>query len=361
MLSIREGSFEISFLPKGKDYKMTSNGNWATDNRQTGKPTRILRKLLLSKEFSELDFELFNNQLRAIVETGVEFSIVKGSDITYWYHQDRYENLDGTLGNSCMRYPDAQNYFKIYEDFASMLILTKRGKLCGRAIVWEIDGKQYMDRVYVNKDHLVDSFIDYAREHKMYYRKHQGLLSTGDQQAWLSPDSDFACVEYLDLRININKKYEYWPYLDTFRYLHIDSNEECVYISTTPSDGTHTADDPDGWYCAQEEYPYECYHCGHVSYSYDSDECPDDMHWSEYHNDYLCDNCAVYSDTLSDYVVQRYCSRVYSSETNYDYIPTDVLEEETENYIKIEGTWYFTDCTLQTVIDHLNKLDEDKD
>ena len=64
MLSIREVGFEISFLPKGKDYKMTSNGNWSTENRQSGKPTRLLRKLLVSKEFLYQLLELYLKSIK---------------------------------------------------------------------------------------------------------------------------------------------------------------------------------------------------------------------------------------------------------------------------------------------------------
>ncbi|MBO7211822.1 MAG: hypothetical protein J6V44_12560 [Methanobrevibacter sp.] len=359
MLSIREGSFEISFLPKGKDYKMTSNGNWATDNRQTGKPTRILRKLLISKEFSELDFELFNNQLRAIVESDVEFSIVSGKDITYWYHQDHYEDLNGTLGNSCMRYSEAQCYFGIYEDFAKMLILTKRGKLVGRAILWEIDGKTYMDRVYVNKDHIVDSFITYAKEHGFYYREHQSLLSTGDYQWWVCPDGQ---MRQLNLRIDVDKEYGHWPYLDTFRYLSVDGVGICRYITTNPENCNKSADDPDGWYSDFEEYPWECYNCGRTYYSDCEDECPEGMYWSEHLEEYICEDCATYSEYLGTYIVRRNSVEVQMDAHNIDDIPLSVVQEEdADDFVQIDGKWYSVNCTLQTVVDFLEKRDADKD
>ena len=360
MLSIREVEFEISFLPKGKDYKMTSNGNWSTENRQSGKPTRLLRKLLVSKEFSELDFELFNNQLRAIVETGNEFSIVTGEDITEWYHEEKYEDLNGTLGNSCMRYSDAQDYFEVYEDFAKMLILTRHGKLAGRAILWEIEGKTYMDRVYTNKDHLVDMFIDYAVKHKFYYRETQSLLSTGDVQYWLSPEDNYSGTKQYELTIPINKRYSHWPYLDTFRYLYVDDSEIVKWISTVPDGSNASADDPEGWYDLSNQYTWTCGACGDDYFSDDEDEMPDGMHYSDYSGCYYCDNCCYWSETLSDYIPINCAKEVFVSESDTDWIPLSVLQGD-RDYINIDGRWYSTDCEREEVINFFKETNEKTD
>ena len=60
MLSYRQGTFEISFLPEGREPKYTSSGNWSKENRQVGKPTRIIQKLL-KQEYKTRDLELFKD------------------------------------------------------------------------------------------------------------------------------------------------------------------------------------------------------------------------------------------------------------------------------------------------------------
>jgi hypothetical protein len=36
----------ISYLPKGKEHKLTDDGRWARDGRQNGAPQKIIKKLL---------------------------------------------------------------------------------------------------------------------------------------------------------------------------------------------------------------------------------------------------------------------------------------------------------------------------
>ena len=83
-----------------------------------------------------------------------------------------------------MRYTECQKYLDIYVDHCKMLVLLNKNtdKISGRAIIWEIDGKTLMDRVYYTEDHMLDIFINYAKEHKWYYRESNSLLDTGDTQ-----------------------------------------------------------------------------------------------------------------------------------------------------------------------------------
>ena len=120
MLTVRIGEFEISFLPKGKEAEYNGR-DWSRKNRQTGKPTRIFQKLI-KREFKTREWEIFNNLFRAELCQCNNFEIVEGEDIRYWYLDEHYYRCDGTLGNSCMRYEQAQPYFDIYVDKAKMLI-----------------------------------------------------------------------------------------------------------------------------------------------------------------------------------------------------------------------------------------------
>lgn len=60
MLSFRYNVFEISFLPKGKEPVYSRDQVWSRENRQTGKPARIVQRLLVTK-YTNRDFENFSN------------------------------------------------------------------------------------------------------------------------------------------------------------------------------------------------------------------------------------------------------------------------------------------------------------
>ena len=83
-LSVRKDVFEIAFTPKGKDlvYSNESQRTWSREGRQTGKPGRIIKKLL-AKDYKERDIELFSNQLKAEIMNFGDFAIVSGEDICY--------------------------------------------------------------------------------------------------------------------------------------------------------------------------------------------------------------------------------------------------------------------------------------
>lgn len=59
---------EFSYLPKGKPHLTNDDGTWKREGRQTGKPSKAIRKVLTKnalKLFKESDFEAFNNLFKA--------------------------------------------------------------------------------------------------------------------------------------------------------------------------------------------------------------------------------------------------------------------------------------------------------
>lgn len=337
-LSIRKDVFEISFTPKGKDLIYTLSNNWSRENRQTGKPGRIIKKLLVY-DYKERDIELFSNQFKAELVSIGEWEIVTGSDICYWYNSDNYYKIAGTLGNSCMRYSECECYFEVYKDNASMLICVKEGKLLGRAILWNIDGKTYMDRVYVCMDYLEEQFIQYAMSNKWYIRTDQSLLSDGDDQYWLGPEDNYTFEINPTLIINLRTVYDYFPYMDSFRYLDPDdqtistiSRFGKVYLSNTEGTWEHTQ-------CV------ECECCGN-SEEYYGDESEDNpYYWSDYLEGYLCPDCAIWNDYLESYISKSMSLvRVYDSKLDYELIPeTIVIDNLTKEHVTTFLNDYFTE------------------
>lgn len=292
MITARIGSdFEVSFLPKGKEPEYSSHGIWAKKNRQTGKPARIFQRLL-KKEFKTYDWEKFSNRFRAELCNCGNFEIVTGSDITYWYNGDNYYKFDGTLGNSCMRYEHAQDYFKLYEENAKMLITKKDNKLTGRAILWEIDGVTIMDRVYTCFDYLEECFYNYAKDKGWWIRENNSLLHTGEEQMWRSPDNNYDSPVHRTFKFVAKNSYSYFPYVDSFRYFDGDRT-----FSSYPNLG-NALDSTDGDYSNFENW--ECACCGRTFVGYE-DDTPDELHYSEAYDEYYCDDCAWYCSALGDW------------------------------------------------------------
>ena len=295
-LSVRKDVFEIAFTPKGKDlvYSNESQRTWSREGRQTGKPGRIIKKLL-AKDYKERDIELFSNQLKAEIMNFGDFAIVSGEDICYWYSSDNYYQISGTLGNSCMRYDQCQCYFDIYKDLAKMLICTKDGKLLGRAILWEIDGKTYMDRVYVCMDYLEEQFYQYAMEKGWTIREDNSLLYDESSQRWLEASDNYKNARELDITLTCTYKYPKFPYMDSFRYF---DPETLILYCSYPDFCTIHLSNTDGGY--DEGTEYECPCCGDIVTVYDEDENP--WYWSEIYDEYICPDCAIYNDWAQSYI-----------------------------------------------------------
>ena len=287
-------------------------------------------------KYSCKDYENFSNWFKSeIIESG-DFVVVQGDDIPKYYLESNYYKVLGTLGNSCMRYYKCQKYFDVYKDHAKMLVCLRDGLVMGRAIVWEIDGHTYMDRIYTCMDYLEHQFITYAETHNWRYRVNNDLLSDEEQQEWLIPEDGYKIPQLLDLTINLDKDYGFMPYLDSLRYLYF--NEDGSYISSVYDEDRDPVflSSTDG--VINDDYQtYVCAHCGRRVRSTDY---PDDWCYSEYLDVDLCDDCAVYCDGLDDYVsTDTHIVEVYVSTDNVLNYPEDFCKEN-DGFVLINGTWY---------------------
>lgn len=205
-----------------------NNDEYWSKNRQEIRVGRLVRALLpLTKyKFTDKDVEDFVNLYKAEIDKAnnifINMEIVKGDKIAYWYNMDNYLSKNsGTLGNSCMRYEECEDYFQIYienPDVCSLLILKTDEdeddiKIKGRALVWTLmDGKIFMDRVYTNRDSDVNLFNEYASKMGWYKRETGHYMPSHA----ISPSGN---REKVDLVVKVGKSsYEYYPYLDTLKY-----------------------------------------------------------------------------------------------------------------------------------------------
>lgn len=234
----------IEYSLNHKDLVLDDNLEWSKQNRQEGKPSKIIRKIIKKehlKLFTEKDFEEFANLYKSKgLDVNYEFQLVKGLDIHHTYMMQQTEPK-GTLSNSCMN--KNIRMFGLYvcnPDVVSMVRLIDKStnKLAGRALIWNLDnGETFMDRVYTVDDFLFELFYDYAKENNITYRKayqnHSSLKDFIDLRTGATVKKNF--------EITLNTDFGKSPYLDTFRY-----GRRGIIFNTNHSDSEHEYNSPSG-------------------------------------------------------------------------------------------------------------------
>lgn len=339
-LHMRRDSFEISFTPKDKELLYTEEYKWSRKNRQEGKPGRIIKRLLVNK-YSEKELEIFVNQLKSDVLLIGEFSISTGQQIIDDYCHENYYDTRGSLGNSCMRFTECADYFEIYRDYAKLLVYKKEGKVLGRALLWEIDGKTYMDRIYVYQDYLEEAFKEYAKDHKWYIRHCQCAVSDYDRLYWYGPEDNYENKRDLKLSIQIEEDYDYYPYLDSFRFMDSDS---LTLYANKDAYANRVMTNTDGSY--DRFNTAVCDVCGNIE-MYFGDDGPEELVYSDYHNGYFCPNCCVYNDYLEDFIRHDVeCANVIYEGDETVNIPVYILENkrrDIDDYVDLEKLHFWED------------------
>lgn len=332
-LTLKSDTFEVSFLPKGCEPVYTDSGKWAKKNRQSGKPGKIIQKVIGPGKYSNADYEKFVYSLKALwVNKGYELELVSGEDIRHWYNCENYYERTSTLGNSCMSHTTCQSYFDLYceQPECQMLIALKENKLAARALVWTIDNRTFLDRVYYIEDALFHIFINYAKDHKWYIRENNCLLSDGDDQFFLSPEDNYKDSKLITFELKLKRFYSEWPYVDTFRYL--DANN--LTMTTYNRANTYRCSFTDGEYREEEGELFVCENCG--CEWYDEDE----LVYSEYEDVSGCTSCMVYSDCMNDWITEESEVKVHTGNFCCDSACETWLEEHSDEYVKINEMWF---------------------
>ena len=222
-LTVRRGN--LTYMPAGRTQCLTSDGAWAREGRQEGKPARLVRKFIVPKYLDALndkDFEIFANRLRAQDATAYgQFSVVEGKDILFWYNGDNYKRGQGSLSSSCMRYSVCQHYLQLYADHPNHIkmlcfIDPKDDLLLARGLVWHTDQGVILDRIY-GSDVSVEILRDYAAEQGWFRRERN---SYEYPTLFLDPQGN---QKRICTNIPLDKiSYSMYPYVDTFKYLNFN-------------------------------------------------------------------------------------------------------------------------------------------
>ena len=187
---------------------------------------RILDKS--GNSVSDKEIEDFVNKYKSQIEIEnnafLRFKIVYGEDIRKYYHCVYYADQSGTLGNSCMRHDEAQRYLDIYvknQEVVLMIVLMDRSgddKITGRAILWtDSKGRKIMDRIYTIKTSDETIFKDYAIKEGYIYKKRQ---SYDDDQLMFNGEVLDTDDNEVVIKLNPSISYDYYPFLDSMKYLN---------------------------------------------------------------------------------------------------------------------------------------------
>jgi hypothetical protein len=215
----RNGEGEVIMGSKGLDYQTDE-----IPKSEIG-VGRFVRRILdkAGEKVSDKDLEEFVNKYKSLIQIRKEaftrFKIVSGEEIRGFYSSDNYENMDGTLGNSCMRYEKCQKFLDIYvgnSEQVKMIVLMNRKdgtSITGRALLWTDNlGRKIMDRIYTNNSADETLFKEYAIKNEFLYKERQD--SNEDTKLLLNGkvvDEQKVIIELPSF------DYNYYPYMDTFK------------------------------------------------------------------------------------------------------------------------------------------------
>jgi hypothetical protein len=373
----------ISYLPKGKEHLENESGTWKKENRQEGKPAKVIRKLFTDKAvklFKDSDLDCFNNIYKTYFNTELTFEMLLSDEIPNVYCMTR-KSGGGSLNSSCMN--DDRNYLDIYANCKSLRILVlkdKQGLLCGRALIWFVDGVYIMDRVYVSDDYMFEMFFDYATKHD-FIRK--AVQSYSDKTTWINSDGQ-KFEKYF--KIYTDTDFSEYPYIDTFSYgndgfLSNQNSFDYTYNNTDGNrdgDNSNDYDEHDGeiWDEIDEQYIDEddavCINYGRYRNCYthiDNTKTTIDgnVYWNQ--SDLIVrlengditelDN-ATYCEYNEEYYLSDDCYLVNNGEYSDKYVHEDSLVTDIngetwiyndDDITEINGDYYPIDSELITCID----------
>lgn len=272
----------IKFLDPVKANKLQITNDWThsqvfknVDKVSTIKIGRLTKKVieLYNKKF-EKDLKFTDSEIEDFINAYKSYydfknnkmdslKLMSGNKINYYYAEENYNNSNGTLGNSCMRYDECNDYLDLYNggNVNLLVLMTPNNKISARALVWELtDGTRFMDRIYTNDDSDINLFIKWCEDNSCSYKFEQNSKTGAVCLYENNFEPQFVKLESIVNSTNFeNRKYEKFPYMDTLKYYYW---KEGVVRNFKESDGFYVElEDTDGW-CS-------CKDCG----NYGTKEC----------------------------------------------------------------------------------------
>ena len=318
--------------------------NYNTMGRSETTIGRIVNKLF-EREYPASgepgkDIESFVNMYKTARNPKVEFELVKGDDIIYWYNYNQYADGGGTLADSCMRHNKCSKFLKFYanNENVSLLILKDElddSKIRGRALVWKLDnpsGRYFMDRIFYTTDYIIDLFKQHAGKNGWIYKIHQNNSNNGP---FIDTHTNSERYDF-EMVVNMDDTDSY-PYLDTLKYY---TNDKLTNIE--PDDYEKKLTKTDGGYRTR----------GIWSNYYDEYIDPEngDYNMCLFNDEYRLSGDSFYSEFYDGYIANdyaddygRWCEHAYDYSDrwrkNEDCIQLANGEYSDESYAESNFEW----------------------
>ena len=295
---------KLSYLTKERQTQVSDH--WDSNRRFMIKPGAFVRKIF--KNYSDKEIEkfatLFRNQQSKLM---FDFKIVRGSQIKKYYSAESYAKERSSLGASCMKNDECQDWFDLYsenkETISLLVLVNQQDKLIGRSLLWETPEHKIMDRIYtIDDENFSHFFKKWADENGYMYKREQKWNNT------MSFESDGVRK---DLKVGIQLKranFEYYPYLDTFKFLCLDNKTIYNYIpqdvdvitissadGRSRSSGFLAMDIVTNLFYNHDDTVYVDYLGGRVWI--------DNVCYSETYQKYIHSDDAMYVESIGDYVL----------------------------------------------------------
>ena len=298
---------KISYLTPERLDTILSNGEdvWTSPRRFHIKPGGFISKLF--KSVSAREVEVFSTLFRNIQsKVDYQFKVVKGNNLLQYYHGSSYYNGGGSLGVSCMKYDNCQDYLGIYTknpNIVEMLVaVNSDGRLIGRALLWKLGDKKIMDRIYtINDEDFQFAFKKWADENGYWYKKEQKWNNT-----LFFKTRDKVMCEEISIQLD-NFDFEYYPYLDTFKFIDFKTGKLYNYLPKGVD--VKTLSSAEGGYhnggiygfCEKSKVLYSvdslCY-IPNIGKTVGNDLCV----WSDLYDLYILREEATYDNNLRDWI-----------------------------------------------------------
>lgn len=310
-LDITDDNSMVSFLNPEKAEKFVSDNNIRRSevyNKLKGNSVRVgklVRKVIemynksskRDEKFTDKEIEDFVNGFKSnydfLIKGTINFKVFEGDDILASYLEDNYHLKTGSLGGSCMRYEESQDYLQFYikNGVKVLALLGPNDSICGRALLWNLtSGETFMDRIYTIKDSDINLFKKYAEEKSYIYKSEQNFR---ESVGVMSPDDNYSEPVSKNLEVDVKKsnrehrKYESFPYLDTLKYYYWEDGKLTNYV--IPGKTYVKLVDTDGWLVCDKcdnDGEVECANCDGMS-KVDCSDCKGEgeIECSECHGD----------------------------------------------------------------------------
>jgi hypothetical protein len=280
------GDLDNDFEQNVFDFLFSNTKTWEKSRNQI-KIGKLIQTFFPNK-YNSQQIEEFTNKLKSLQsENSLKIEEVSGEDIKKWYNESSYQNLDGSLGNSCMRYAKCESYLDIYiknPEVCKLVIVTEGGKLVARALVWKVHEvfEWYMDRRYFSKEEFDQTLKDYAIKKGWAYKTQNTFSNltsvTFDGKVF---DSDMI------VKLKEGQDYSKFPYVDTFKTYYPEISTLVNKEDTKSERKAYLLNRTDGTYTA-------------LKFITDSDE----MVWSDWCNREIPREDAIYSDRYGDWLLE---------------------------------------------------------